>query len=52
MSRVVEGSVVENLYTEDKESDSLVEMSETVVDCGNVAYINDGMGLHKIGERE
>mmetsp|Transcript_67455 Transcript_67455/g.180226 ORF Transcript_67455/g.180226 Transcript_67455/m.180226 type:complete len:217 (-) Transcript_67455:223-873(-) len=43
------GQVVETRYTVHAETDEIREVGQTVVSGGDVTYINDNVGLHKIG---
>ena len=46
--RVVEGSVREHRYELDAAADRLVETAVSTATAGDVLYINDSLGLHKI----
>ena len=46
--RVVDGAVREHRYAIDAAADALTETSVTTAAAGDVIYINDSLGLHKV----
>jgi len=47
--RVCEGSVEEYRYNKDESTDTLICSSHFVYKTGQLAYITDSMGYHKVG---
>jgi cysteine dioxygenase len=47
--RVIRGSVLETRYRVDGEANKLVQTEVMLAREGDVTYIDDSMGLHKVG---